>query len=551
MAAVHSGAARMAAGLPGVEVHLGGRFRVATTDGWDLTPKGAKAQGLLALLATSDNGSRGRLWLQDKLWSDRGREQGAASLRQALTEIRRAFGSCAPLLAADRLAVRLDMARCRVMAQPAGQSCEFLEGLDVRDEEFEHWLTVERARRDADMADVIVAVPVAAPATRRPRDRMAVHFVAGSAPGSKARLFEELFVDCVGRSLSEAMSADVYVGPAARVPPGALRVAIETHPDGASGTMLRAAVREEDTHRVLWSGLRRRQSDARAPGNDLDILLFGNQLIDGLAEALMIRPHGPREAVDANILHRLAVRKIFSMRPAELVAADGLLAQAREIDDRGIFAAWQAQLRAIQRVERHAGLSPDNLRDEADELCHHAMEREPGNSMVLAAVSNARLVFDDDVQASEELARRSVEMNGANPLAWDSLATAKIYAGKFEAAHTLAQRAQALGASAAHKFWWDMGLCLTAAVTGRAAEAVRLAETSHALSPKFRPPLRYLTALYAAMDQPEKAIAAAGRLRVIEPEFSFDSIAQDPRYPVGVLRRSGLHAPAKLRALGN
>jgi hypothetical protein len=127
-----------------VEFHVRGPFRVKDPGGTDITPKGCKMRGLLLLLLTSPTGKRARVWLQDKLWSDRGRVQGAASLRQALYQVRGAFGSHKDVLTADRLEVALELDRIRVCEDGTG---EFAEGLDVRDQEFEHWLAVERARR--------------------------------------------------------------------------------------------------------------------------------------------------------------------------------------------------------------------------------------------------------------------------------------------------------------------------------------------------------------------------------------------------------------------
>src|SRR5438552_18994278 len=79
-------------GQPELRISVIGAFRVLAPDGEDLTPRGRKARALLAILALTPTRRRSRPALQDKLWSDRGPEQGAASLRQTLTEIRRAFG---------------------------------------------------------------------------------------------------------------------------------------------------------------------------------------------------------------------------------------------------------------------------------------------------------------------------------------------------------------------------------------------------------------------------------------------------------------------------
>ncbi|MEM7753296.1 MAG: transcriptional regulator, partial [Pseudomonadota bacterium] len=205
-------------------------------------------------------------------------------------------------------------------------------------------------------------------------------------------------------------------------------------------------------------------------------------------------------------------------------------------------------LRVIQHVELHEGRSED-LPDEARKLALLAMEREPMNSMVVAAVANTRLVLDNDVNVCMELARRSVRLNPANPLAWNSLATAKLYAGDIGEAHALAVRAQKISSGSPFGHWWDFGRCLTAALTGRKAEALQLAEAAHALSPEFRPPLRYLTALYAADERFDEAQRTAERLKKLEPDFSFERMAKDETYPISPLRWGGLLDSGKVIAL--
>src|SRR5437762_10365120 len=107
-------------GRPELRIAVIGAFRALANDGEDLTPRGRKARALLAILALTPTRRRSRPALQDKLWSDRGPEQAPASLRQTLTEIRRAFGEryrdCLVAdmrgigLALDRVTVDLDTA---------------------------------------------------------------------------------------------------------------------------------------------------------------------------------------------------------------------------------------------------------------------------------------------------------------------------------------------------------------------------------------------------------------------------------------------------------
>ena len=139
---------------PELRICVIGAFRVLTHDGQDLTPRGRKARALLAILALTPTRRRSRPALQDKLWSDRGSEQGAASLRQTLTEIRSALGErYRDCLVSDMRGIGLDTDRVTVDLDTADLSefaatvepPELLEDIEVADEEFEHWLRNQRA----------------------------------------------------------------------------------------------------------------------------------------------------------------------------------------------------------------------------------------------------------------------------------------------------------------------------------------------------------------------------------------------------------------------
>lgn len=72
--------------------------------------------------------------------------QGAASLRQALHQIRQSFGPHRDVIGANRQDVWLDQGGLRV--ERDARNGEFLEGMDVRDDEFERWLSGQRAACD-------------------------------------------------------------------------------------------------------------------------------------------------------------------------------------------------------------------------------------------------------------------------------------------------------------------------------------------------------------------------------------------------------------------
>lgn len=148
--ALHSG---QAAGK--LRIFLLGPFQIIGPDGRDLTPRRHKANALLALVASAERGQRARSWLCSRLWSDRSQEQSLGSLRQSLTDVRRALGDQWERyvqIDAFNVAINFDTVWVDAVAlresgpQALGpETGEFLEGIDVRDDEFEDWLTLERS----------------------------------------------------------------------------------------------------------------------------------------------------------------------------------------------------------------------------------------------------------------------------------------------------------------------------------------------------------------------------------------------------------------------
>ena len=88
-----------------MHMHLNGPFRVFDDLSREVTPRGIKERGLLALILLSPGQRRTRIWLQDKLWSDRSTAQGSGSLRQALSNVRKSLGPLAARLHSDRSSV--------------------------------------------------------------------------------------------------------------------------------------------------------------------------------------------------------------------------------------------------------------------------------------------------------------------------------------------------------------------------------------------------------------------------------------------------------------
>jgi TolB-like protein len=147
-----------------LRLDLLGGFAVRDDEGREIAIGSRKGQALLAFLALPPGKPQPREKLTGLLWSDRGEQQARSSLRQALTELRKAFVDLdPPPLITDRDTVHIDPDAVEVDAvtfdrlvdkdRPGGLARaaelyrgDLLDGLDVRDAAFEEWLRIERER---------------------------------------------------------------------------------------------------------------------------------------------------------------------------------------------------------------------------------------------------------------------------------------------------------------------------------------------------------------------------------------------------------------------
>lgn len=429
---------------------LFGRFAFTGSDGRDIAPKSAKSQALIALLATSESGGRGRLWLQKRLWPASTPEKAATSLRQALSEIRRALGDDRGLLLTDRRSVSLDMARVTVGPREAGQ--EFLEGIGLShiDEGIGAWLKHQRGVFSGARAEDVSLTPATA---ARP-----VIIFSGLGGGSDGfELVEDIFIDRVARSLRELLVVEVHVNGHSRPGSHTLGVDVQAFRHDDSRIGLRVRIYRSGSGALVWSGITSTRLMGAPPLEAMEIVSLGNQLIDSLSEALGGEPGGPARTDDPNALMRMALRRAGRGAAGDLEAADRMLAQSVKLGSAARGNAWRAQLRLMERAGLGAGQT-GSLAGDAGAYVAEALEAEPQNSLVLAITANARLIADGDAVAAAEFARRSVSCNPSNPMAWTSLAAAKAALGDVAEARNLVDRSRRMSAGAPYGgHWWTAG----------------------------------------------------------------------------------------------
>lgn len=177
-----------------------------------------------------------------------------------------------------------------------------------------------------------------------------------------------------------------------------------------------------------------------------------------------------------------------------------------------------------------------------------ALRNEPLNGAVNAAASHVSLLLDNDAASARLLALRATEINPANPLGWSSLANAFVREDRPVEALSASQRALDISRMSKFSYWWEMNASLVSAVNQDPRAALEHAIAARAKSPDFKPPLRYLVALYFHFGKIDAAAEALEQLKRLEPDFEFRMFGE-ASYPTATLRQLPLKNVSKISSL--
>ena len=508
-----------------MRVRICGPFRVRDESGLDITPLGMKERALLALLLLSPGQRRTRVWLQDKLWSDRAPEQASGSLRQALSNVRKALGPAADRLKSDRttlwLAPEVDIGN----ADPG----ELLDDIHIRDPEFTDWLRDERQSREA-------APMPPGPGLVLPDRRRALVVLRQSDFGASSRL------TFLAHAIAQRISGDlVLVGeidviqlrqgdPALSDDRAMAIVDMETYDEGKAGFVLVRVV-GMPSRRTTRSGRLALGASIADVWDAPEATRLVNQTVRKVAELVAASPQMAHQLA----FHR-AVRRVYEFDRDGLAKADELLANIQDGEFRGLALAWRGFVRLTAALEfRDSG--PEILA-ESKAFVDDALRALADHPVVLALASQVRLKLEGDLDTAHYLALRAAKISDQNPYALEALSQTLIMHGRYEEANDLAQRARLAAQGMPNSFNWDMQACLTAVSLGQMDVALAAALDSHRAMPFYRPALRYLVALSYLTGARESAVFYGERLRRLEPDFVPQLLLRQD-YPLETLRALG------------
>lgn len=534
-----------------IRIQLYGHFQVLSDDGNDLTPVSEKAQAVIALLATSKILKRTRPRLQDTLWSKSNPKKGSDSLRQCLTKIRKSFGAHSKVLGSNRHSVWLDEKFVEIdwnSVQSPTDHPEFLEGIDIDDSNFDYWLQKKRtnlqpAEWDSDhwQSKNSVKAPTYLSARRDGTglENWQVNLIAAEESVSTAFHLEAEFLSVLSRNLKELGGISVNFGFSTAIAPNCVEVHVRASRLDNGKLSLKVTANHSFDRRMVFNETAVSKEDFGPIQQSFDLLGMAFRFQSSLMREIYKSSTGTTPNPSDQLSLSAVLPMIFSFEPETIAGADNLLKNGIKGIEGGTLSGWRAQIAVIQLIERFPG-AKEQIIESGMMHATKAVEADPMNSMVLATAANAHALLMDDEVSCEELARLAVRLNPSNPFAWWAFANASLYGGAPDKALDAAQIGARLAAQSPLQFWCDLQVGLAAIQMGKLDVAIRSLESSAALSPRFRPPRRYLLAIYSHLRDSKNAQRITLQLSKIEPDFSPDRFVSDAEYPISLARSANL-----------
>jgi tetratricopeptide (TPR) repeat protein len=160
--------------------------------------------------------------------------------------------------------------------------------------------------------------------------------------------------------------------------------------------------------------------------------------------------------------------------------------------------------------------------------------------LVLALVSQVRVMLDSNPEAGAVLARDAVALSPFNPFGYAAQSGAMLRYSRNAEALAAARTGAEISSRTNLLHWWESLSGLAALSAGQHSAAIAHYEAAHYRAPNFRSPMRHLLFLYLAAGEEAKAQRVLRNLLRAEPDFTMDRIRHDADYPAATLRRSGL-----------
>ena len=524
---------------------LWGAIRLTDPNGDDRTPKLAKSQALLAFLALAESRPVNRARLQDLLWSDRAMAQGRGSLRRALSDLRECFSGFQPSPLQTRGGpVTLDLSLIEVeLTGPSGNSKdslyqpEFLEGIDIYDEEFNYWLQSIRSRisqtqevnlRQGSIrsSQGVGSVDISTKTIVRPLYEVGFEPVqtsqdnTGQAVGNL--IIDRLSQLCVDSAIvrpfdlrsHEVLDEEDSIGPDV--------LSNLQYVELGGFAIITINFRQSDQGRLIYAQTFEIEKDKLDPPW---IQRTAVEIFDRLCDKLVRHDGFDSETHGAAKRVFFAIDSLARLSNPNLSRASDILDEACDLTGAGTIYAWNAFVTAF-RMETADEQTAKDLQERAESLCRIALERDPNNALSAALVGHVYSFVLKDHDRAGELLHRFVSQASWQPMLADTCAMRSYYSGKYDEAEGFARSAIGNGGFNPFRYGFSTAFAMAKLMQGDFKQSVHMGQLALAQQPHqdghfYEPALRTLAAACGYLDLQEIGQIAYQKL--------FDQVGSSPR----------------------
>ncbi len=511
-------------------IKVSGPFDVLTESISSNRPKGRKECALLAILALTEGHRQSRKWLQGKLWSDRGDQQAAGSLRHALSNLRKLFADTPEAIQANRLDIWLneshfeldDIAKAKLRL---GE--DLLQGIDIQDPAFRYWLRRKRLEFQAPT----VSQSIAQTATHAPVSRQ-MFFDADHSCNNEGRRDEfayrllDALIDRT-RNLSSSSLYDCRETGVTKNATGPHDLKIVVRVIGSQNNGVATASVSNSFGKILWQCRRElRLLNARSTKNREHefVQLFQDFL---LSNEETLRYSAPEQLL-ADVNAFKAFRGIVCPGSVAIREMEQCARFAAEAMPTGFNLALTGMGQLFLLGER---ISPIVSVCEVVEKFQQALRKDPSNPLVRSFAGHASSYLLRDINRGLALTSDAVEISPGNAICWGYYGLSCAYAGKYQTAKKAASNFRRLAKYSLVQPVSESYSCFINLLAGELPDAVNFGESAIVGIPNFRPATMDLAAAYAHLGQLDKGRKLLHRLKDREPDLSIDMF-RCPDYPI-------------------
>ncbi len=503
-----------------------------------------KARTIVSMLALVPRHRRSRSWIWGKLWSERGEQQAAASLRQALHVLRDHFKPQPNFLVATNEYVALEPDFFDVVYPEPGET--LLAGLELRDPGFEDW--IEEQRRHFEVNASAYAAASAdqrqAPDARHGIIGIGVLNCIAVCETSQGQVVADIVSDLIARELRNFGIAEIFdyrhrrdgVDEAGVVATGAvdcfMQISLQTI---ENSYLINCRFFDSLDNRQLWTGMCKVDS---GPGytDSIEFRQFVNEIVDAILfiqDSPGFAAHSERRS--SSKLALAAINEILKGRHGNLKQAEHFLSRAYSMEKRSVYLGWQTHIVAYLLGERLAD-DPEEYRRQLAETIALAEEKGRFNPVTLALVAHAYSFVYRNYEKATEVFERMFQLHPMQAICFDLAAVTNVYVDKPALAYDQSSLALKLGKFSQYIYCIYTTHTMSSFISGHSDEAVRYGYRAIEMKPTFTANLRYLIAALARSGDLARALEVFEMLVEIEPDVIMMPFKSE-KYPLAGITR--------------